>query len=733
MSASRRKRNKKAQIKSGERALSSPRAKQRGLGNLPGLKLESEADRLTRENWINRESSWLEFNRRVLYQAQDVRNPLLERFRFLSIFSSNLDEFFMKRVGGLQRQLSVQLSRRSVDNFTPQELLKEIHKISEPMIETAVDCFEKSLRPALKENNVELLDWKDVRSSEKKWLNAHFEASVLPILNPLSVDPGHPFPFIRNLSTSLGVSLCYPGRENKFFARVKIPGVLPQWVLIDSDENSNVYRYVHLQDLITENLNSLFPGMEIKHVMAFRITRNADIERDEEDAEDLLEMIEEELKERRFADIIRLEHGPSPDQWMIQFIIDEIGIPKSHVYQRSSRILDFTSFNEICDLDIPALKFPPFFPVIPIPLEDEEVDIFSTIRNQDQLVHHPFESFNSTVERFVKAATEDPSVLALKMTLYRTSIDSPFIRLLIKAAESGKQVVCLVELKARFDEERNIGWAQALENAGVHVVYGVVGLKTHTKMTLVVRKEGHHIRSYVHIGSGNYHSRTARLYTDLGLFTSDERITSEVVSLFHYLTGRSLKKDYRALLVAPINIRSRFEEKIDAEIANSKSGKPAYIFAKMNSLEDRDMIRKLYEASCTGVKIDLIVRGFCCLKPGVRGVSDNIRVTSIVGRFLEHSRIFYFQNGAEKPQEGEFYIGSADWMYRNLNNRVEAIAPIFDLGLKARIWSLIQTMLKDQRLAWDLQSNGSYKLRNPDRTDLEGCHDIFINKSKKRK
>jgi polyphosphate kinase len=463
--------------------------------------------------------------------------------------------------------------------------------------------------------------------------------------------------------------------------------------------------------VIKENLGGLFPSMQVLDVMPFRLTRNADVTRDEEDAEDLLEMIEEELRMRRFAEVVRLEHGPRPDPWMLKFLMDELELSEEDVYELPEE-LDYSGLSMLNDLPLPKLRYEAWAPIVPMPFSDDDpTQIFNVIRNSDQLIHSPYESFSSTVEKFIRAAAEDPKVLAIKMTLYRTGDNSPFIKSLIRAAEMGKQVVCLVELKARFDEERNIYWAQALENAGVHVVYGIVGLKTHAKTTLVVRQETDGLRCYAHIGTGNYNVATSRYYTDLGLLTAREEVTSELVEFFHYLTGRSLKNDYKYLLVAPINMFSRFKAMIEREGENAKAGKPAQIIAKMNNMEENDISLALYTASKLGAKVEMIIRGFCCLRPGVKGMSETVSVSSAIGRFLEHSRIFYFRNGAADPVDGEFFIGSADWMYRNLHARVECVVPILDRTLREKIWDILQHHLKDQRQTWDMTAEGSYTQR----------------------
>ena len=679
--------------------------------------------------FLNRELSWLDFNRRVLHEALDERTPLLERVGFLAIFNSNLDEYYQKRVGGLKRQVAAGVSGRSSDGITATQQLAAIREHVLGLLQIQADCFDNSIRPALADEGIQLLGWADLTAKERAFCGNYFQANLFSVLTPLAVDPGHPFPFISNLSTSLGIILRYPGSSQgrRFrsetgqlqFARVKVPRTLDRWVRLDGNGGDGPFRFVHIRQIIEQHLDRLFEGMIVDEVMHFRVTRNADVERDEEDAEDLLELIEQELRDRRVAEVIRLEVSAHPNEQMTRFLTQELQLYESDVYHMPSE-LDYTDLWSIHRLDLGHLKYKLWTPTVPARLADGEADIFSVIRNGDVLLHHPFESFGASVERFIRVAVADPKVLAIKLALYRTSEDSPFIPDLIRAAEAGKQVVCLVELKARFDEERNIQVAQELEKAGVHVVYGLIGLKTHTKTAMVVRHEPDGMRVYAHIGTGNYNSKTAILYTDLGLFTCDPRITGELVELFHYLTGRSLKSSFDHLLVAPINMRERFEQMIEREIGHTlawrqRGGDPAdphrpRIIAKMNSLEDQSACQKLYEASAAGVRIDLIVRGFCCLRPGVPGLSENITVSSVIGRFLEHSRIFHFHNdGAD-----EYYIGSADWMYRNLNNRVECITPIYEPALQQQLQQVLDIMLADQRQAWDMQPDGSYIQRQPD-------------------
>jgi len=713
---------------------------------------------MTSDQFFDRELSWLQFNARVLHEAMDSRNPLLERVRFLQIFTMNLDEFFMKRVGGIKNQEVFRKAASSgsnekggiavKDHSASREIMGEIRKTLLPILNLRAECWTQEISPALEKEGILLLGWSDLDLSEQERLEAYFDQNLFGALTPLTVDPGHPFPFISNLSTSLGVSLRntgarqpkkiptnIPKRFNEqpkdLIARVKIPTNYPAWIRLDPEASlENGVKFISLSDVINQFLDRLFPGMEISGSFSFRLTRNADVElgQDEEgEMEDLLETVTEQLRARRFASVVRLEHSSTLNSSFIGLLKGELALYDEDVYEQSLG-LDFSVLKPIWDLGLNKLKYKKWRPVIPEPLKDEKKSIFSIIQEQDLLVHHPYESFPHTVERFVASAVHDPQVLAIKMVLYRTGVDSPFIPHLIRAAELGKQVVCLVELKARFDEESNIQVARMLERAGVHVLYGIVGLKTHCKVTLVVRQEDGIVRSYVHLGTGNYNANTAQIYTDLGLFTADPVITRDTIKLFHYLTGGgSATTEFEKLVVGPIHLKNRFLELIRFEKAQAKVGQPAKIIAKMNSLEDQEMIRELYSASQAGVKIELIVRGFCSLKPKVPGLSENITVTSVVGRFLEHSRIFYFQNGKPEPIDGVLLIGSADWMPRNLNWRVEALAPIESPVLKLKILELLRILHTDQRQVWDLNSEGQYLQRKPrSGGDQEGVHDRVL-------
>jgi len=651
--------------------------------------------------FFNRELSWLDFNDRVLQLARDADNPVLERVRFLAIFASNLDEFFMKRIGGLQRQRASRLSELSQDGMTADDQLAAIQQRVRVLLQQEMDVWTNELQPQLEHNGIFIYNYESLSDADRAICDEYFARNIFPILTPLAVDSAHPFPFISNLSRSLGVLLEHPVRGESHFVRIKMPENLPRFV-----PGTVRHQYVPLEQVIGGNLSLLFPGMKVIEWQLFRVTRNADIEMDEEDADDLLEMVEQELRRRRLSHVVRLELPESMTPAMRHFIVDGMEVDQRDVWTVRGPI-DMDDLFAIANIDLPPLKFKPWNPLTSPRLADDDMDIFSIIRQGDVLVHHPYESFATSVERFITTAADDPKVLAIKMTLYRTSSDSPFVPALIRAAETGKQVAVLVEIKARFDEQRNVELAQQLEKAGVHVVYGLVGYKTHTKLAMVVRDEPDGLRTYTHIGTGNYNSKTAVLYTDLGFFTCNALITSDVIELFHYLTGRSLKRDYRKLLVAPVNMRDRFLLKIRREMEHAKDGKPARIVAKMNQLQDARVIKTLYEASQAGVQVDLIIRGFCSLRPGVPGLSDNIRVISILGRFLEHSRIFWFQNDGNE----EFYIGSADWMNRNLDYRVEAITPIEDPTLRSTLKEIIDTTLADYNFSWLLQPDGQWVRR----------------------
>jgi len=696
--------------------------------------MDKSTEDLGAERYISRELSWLEFNRRVLHEAADPRTPLLERVNFLAIFTSNLDEFIMKQLGVLKR-LGSDAMRQRPGGQSARQRAQAIRKKLVPMMKEQAQIYTDMVLPALAQQGIKITSYKDLNEKEQREAQVFFRKRIFPVLTPLSVDPGHPFPFISNLSESLGVAMKAPKKREKLFARLKLPRTLPQFIRVNGASDGGEYRFVSLMEVIQHHLPELFPGMTLLNVMPFRITRNAEVEVDEEEAEDLLDLVSEELRQRRFERAVRLEHGPKPDPWMLELLMEELKLDKEDVYELPA-LLDYTSLRELARLPMAPLRYEPWLPVQPKALSDEDADIFSLIRAGDLLIHHPYESFSASVQRFVEAAAYDPNVVAIKLTLYRTGDDNPFIPALIAAAEAGKQVVAIIELKARFDEQRNIALAQKLEKVGVHVVYGLVGLKTHTKTTLVVRNEQAGLRCYAHIGTGNYDQRTAGLYTDLSLLTCRQDLTDDLVHLFLFLTGRSLQREYLKLLVAPVNMREKFLNLIEREIANKQAGKPARIIAKINSLEDHHICEALFRASQAGVPVDLIVRGFCCLRPGVKGLSENIRVISVIGRFLEHSRIFYFAAGGADYQAGEFFIGSADWMYRNLQARVELIIPVEDLRARTRLWEILQIMLNDQRQAWDLQSDGSYVQRQPPATstgpEAMGTHRVLMDLTKNR-
>ena len=681
--------------------------------------------------FLNRDFEWLEFNRRVLDMSGDAGVPLLERVRFLCIFSSNLDEFFMKRVGSLRHQIEAGLTGPVVEALTPAQQFAGIRERVMIMAKAQANMLKTDLYPALRTHDIELLKWDELNMDEQNEARKWFRHNVFPILTPLAVDPGHRFPFISNMSVSLGVMLQRPGESEQLFARVKVPEIPSRLYRVPGTR-----RWIPLQDIIEHNLDELFPGMEILKVLPFRVTRNAEIDNDNDDADDLLEAIQQQLRERRFARVVRMEIPTNANPRILKFLMDELEIDEADIYE-SDGVLDYGALNEIADVDDAQLHFSNWTPLKPLGFDHGNYDIFARIRKGDVLLHHPYESFEASVEQFIEQAAKDPKVLCIKQSLYRTSGDSPFITSLIHAAETGKQVAVLVELRARFDEARNIRWARKLEDAGVHVAYGVVGLKTHTKTALVVRQEASGIRCYGHIGTGNYNSKTARLYEDIGLLTCDPEITEDLTGLFNYMTGRSRQRDYLKLLIAPVAMKKRFLQLIENEIELTKPGKPGRIIAKMNQLEDRGIMDALYRASQAGVQIDLIVRGFCCLRPGVPGLSDNIRVRSVVGRFLEHSRIFWFQAGKENPLDGDMYIGSADWMYRNLQTRVEAATPILLPEHRARLWDVIQTCLNDCRQSWQMRGDGTYERIAWDHLDAQdpraiGVHQYLMNSETQR-
>ena len=677
-------------------------------------KIELPESLLYHKNLLfNRELSWLEFNRRVLEEALDQEQPLLERLKFLSIFSANLDEFFMIRVSGLKDQLEDDTVELSPDGMTPTEQLKEIRERLLPMLDRQMSCLCEDVLPKLEAEGIVIKPYKSLTDEEKHELTIYFMQNVFPVLTPQAVDPSHKFPYISNLSLNLGLiiepdepsSITRPGKSEARFARIKVPPIVPRLVPVGNSETC----FTWLGELIAANAALLFPGMRVKQSYLFRVTRDADIEIREDEAADLLRVMEQELRQRRFGTAIRLEVQKDMPDEMEKFLTQSIGLTADDVY-RINGPLNVPDLMALYKFEKIELKDKPLHTTVPeVFKKNPAKSIFDIIKQQDVLVHHPYTTY-STVTDFIHSAAKDPDVLAIKICLYRTGQHSPIVQALMEASETGKQVAALVELKARFDEENNIGWARRLERAGVHVVYGLLGLKTHCKMALVVRRENHGLKLYVHIATGNYNPTTSRIYTDFGLFTADEKIGADATDLFNYLTGYSRQSQYRKLLVAPVNMREQITRLIERETENALEGKPARIVAKINSITDTNIIRSLYEASQAGVSIDLIVRGVCTLRPGVEGLSENIRVRSIVGRFLEHSRIFYFLNEGKE----EIYVGSADWMKRNLSHRVEVITPISDPNLRRYLKEEVLTSyLQDNVKARRLLADGSYERVKP--------------------
>ncbi len=665
--------------------------------------------RHTDERLLNRELSWLDFNARVLALAADERVPLLERVKFLAIFSQNLDEFFQVRVAGLKDQLAAGLTATTADGRTAGQQLAAIRERALDLVVEQERIFLTEVAPALAAAGIVFSSWSQLDDDDVKHLEQVFEARIFPVLTPLAVDPSHPFPYISHMSLSLGVLVRDPVVDERRFARLKLPTNLPRFVVMPDGE-----RFVPLEQVIAAHLDQLFPGMEVVDHFAFRVTRNADLTLEEEEADDLLAAVEMELRRRRFRRAVRLEIDATADEATRSLLQRELDLEDDDLY-RFAGPLDLGGLWAVHDLDRPDLKDPPFSPVTPLQVgldadgDDDHAaelpDVFEVLRAGDVLVHHPYDSFSATIEEFIRQAALDPRVLAIKLTLYRTSGDSPIVKSLIGAAERGKQVAALVELKARGDEQRNIEWARRLEEAGVHVVYGLFGLKTHTKTCLVVRDDPDGIRRYCHIGTGNYNNRTARLYEDLGLLTADVEIGSDLAHLFNYLTGYARDVRYRRLVVAPHELRGHLRELVEGEARLGVNGR---IILKMNSLVDPELIEALYAASAEGVSIDLVVRGICCLRPGVEGLSEHIRVRSIVGRYLEHSRIYYFANGVASGVP-TYLIGSADWMPRNLDGRVEVLVPVLDAALQGRVQEVLDVNLVDDVLAWELGPDATWR------------------------
>jgi len=664
------------------------------------------------ENFINRDLSWLEFNRKVLEEATNFETPLLERIKFISIFFTNLDEFYMIRVAGLKERIRSRVLEPSIDGLNPVQELNKIEEEVKLQLDEILRYWEEIISPELKENNILIQKLSELNDEEKNALRNYFQKEIYPVLIPLAFDPGRPFPYISNLSLSFAI-LVVNKKGERHFARVKIPKVIPRLIRIDkivSTEQKKFgqdkIKFIWVDDLIKDNLNYLFPGLKIVESHKFRITRDTDLEIQEDEADDLLEIIEENVKQRKFGSVVRLEVEKDMPDFLLEILIENLRITAEDV-QVINGPLGLSDVITLSELPVHHLKEKPFNPVTPKVFEDKE-SIFALIRQKDILLHHPYESFTPVID-FIKEAAKDPDVLAIKQTLYRVGSNSPVVKDLIEAAERNKQVIVLVELKARFDEENNIYWARELEKSGVHVVYGLVGLKTHAKMTLVVRREAEGVKRYAHISTGNYNPATARIYTDLGLFTANEDICSDLNEVFNSLTGYSEKKEYRKLIVAPFNMRSSFLKLIEREIKNVQKGKQGKLIFKMNSLVDPHLIAALYEASSRGVKIDLLVRGVCSLKPAIPGLSENIRVRSIVGRFLEHSRIFYFYNGGKE----ELYLGSADLMQRNLDRRVEIVFPIEEETLKEKLKKILDVAFQDNLKARIMLPDGRYLMNRP--------------------
>jgi polyphosphate kinase len=663
---------------------------------------------LPEDRYLNRELSWLDFNSRVLALAADNSLPLLERAKFLAIFASNLDEFYMVRVAGLKRRDEMGLSVRSADGLTPREQLARIGEQTQRIATRHARVFLDSVRPALAEEGIHIVTWADLDQAERDELSSYFTEQVFPVLTPLAVDPAHPFPFVSGLSLNLAVMVRQPEDGGQHFARVKVPNNVDRFVELETrgvsdGEGPEIVRYLPMEELIAAFLPELFPGMEIVEHHAFRITRNADYEVEEDRDEDLLQALERELARRRFGSPVRLEIADDMTESMLELLLRELDVHPGDVIEVPG-LLDLSSLWQIYGIERPALKDPTFVPDTHPAFADRETprSIFATLREGDVLLHHPYDSFSTSVQRFIEQAAADPNVLAIKQTLYRTSGDSPIVRALIAAAEAGKQVVAMVEIKARFDEQANIRWARELEQAGVHVVYGYVGLKTHCKTCLVVRREGSTIRRYCHIGTGNYNGKTARLYEDVGLLTVSPEIGADLTDLFNSLTGYSRKVSYRNLLVAPHSVRTGIIERVEREIAAHREHGGGRIRMKLNALVDEQVIDALYRASREGVRVEVVVRGICALRPGAEGFSENISVRSILGRFLEHSRIMHFN------RINEFWIGSADMMHRNLDRRVEALVQVKDPRLTAYLDDLFESALDPSTRCWELGSDGQW-------------------------
>ncbi|MEU6344376.1 RNA degradosome polyphosphate kinase [Streptomyces sp. NPDC046977] len=684
-------------------------------GTAPGVgtvleKPAPERPELPADRFLDREQSWLAFNERVLELAEDPATPLLERANFLAIFASNLDEFFMVRVAGLKRRITTGVAQRSASGLSPSRVLDNILTRSRELMARHAACFQNDVAPQLAAEDIHIIRWSDLTEQEQARLFTLFRNKIFPVLTPLAVDPAHPFPYISGLSLNLAVTVRNPVSGHDHFARVKVPPILSRFL------EAGPQRFVPLEDVIAAHLEELFPGMEVLDHHMFRVTRNEDLEVEEDDTENLLQALEKELLRRRFGPPVRLEVEESISTKALDTLVQELNIADAEVYPLPGP-LDLTGLFAVAGQDRPELKYPKFVGGTHPDLAEVEsahaTDVFAALRERDVLLHHPYNSFSTSVQRFLEQAAQDPDVLAIKQTLYRTSGDSPIVDALIDAAEAGKQVLVLVEIKARFDEQANIKWARKLEEAGCHVVYGLVGLKTHCKLSLVVRQEGENLRRYSHVGTGNYHPKTARLYEDLGLLTADPQVGADLSHLFNRLSGYSRRESYNRLLVAPRSLRDGLIERILGEIAKHREGRPAYIRIKVNSMVDEAVIDALYQASMAGVPVDIWVRGICALRPGVPGLSDNIRVRSVLGRFLEHSRVFIFANGGD-PQ---VWLGSADMMHRNLDRRIEALVRVSDAAHCASLNRLLETGTSDETSSWWLGPDGEWTRHS---TDAEG-------------
>ena len=724
-----------------------------GEEDLPVTTAFEDLPDLPADRFGDRELSWLAFNERVLELSEDSTQPLLERVRYLAIFASNLDEFFMVRVAGLKRRIATGLAVTSASGRTPRQMLEGISKHAHTLMERHARAFQDMVQPALTTEGITLVRWEELSTQEQERLHKFFRKQIFPVLTPLAVDPAHPFPYISGLSLNLSVLVLNPATNKEHFARVKVPGLLPRFIAVDAKGRPSApssqamdkgpTSFVPLEDIISHHLDHLFPGMEVLEHHTFRVTRNEDVEVEEDDAENLLKAMEKELLRRRFGPPVRLELAEGISTRIRQLLVRELGVVEDEVYTLPAP-LDLTGLNLIADLDRADLHYPRFVPTTHRFLAEVEsaspTDIFAAIRERDILLHHPYDSFSTSVQTFLEQAAADPAVLAIKQTLYRTSGDSPIVDALIDAADAGKQVLALVEIKARFDEQNNISWARKLEQAGVHVVYGIVGLKTHCKLSLVVRQEPDGLRRYCHVGTGNYNPKTARLYTDLGLLTADSDVGQDLTRLFNQLSGYAPQSRFHRLLVAPRSVRSGLIERIDREAAAAREGKPAWIKIKVNSMVDEAVIDALYRASQAGVQIDLVIRGICAIRPGIPGLSETIRVRSILGRFLEHSRIFAFANSSgpaigEGPESGpEVFIGSADLMHRNLDRRVETLIRLADPAQISGLVALIDDSMDDNTSSWHLGTDGTWTRHHltVDGEPLSDHQEVLISRQRRR-